>query len=84
LHEQNAISNGRGPEHVAVLLGRLRLAWLLNHFPPRVVWAFYIFINGFLTMGKDKWTAGDDREQCQQGGAKIDHVTPRERRDVAE
>lgn len=37
-------------EHLAVLLARLRLAWLLDHFPPRGIWAFYIFINGFLTI----------------------------------
>lgn len=43
-------ANGGGLEHVAVLLTRLRLAWLLDHFSPRVVWAFYIFINGFLTI----------------------------------
>lgn len=48
--EQSAISSSRGPEHVAVLLRRLRLAWLLAHFPPRVVWSAYIFINGFLTI----------------------------------
>ena len=46
----NISSSGRGPEHVAVLLHRLRLAWLLDHFPPRVVWSAYIFINGFLTI----------------------------------
>ena len=39
-----------GPDHVAVLLRRLRLTWLLDHFPARVVWALYIFINGFLTI----------------------------------
>ena len=50
MSEPNVISSGRGPEHIAVLLGRLRLAWLLDHFPPRVVWALYIFINGFLTI----------------------------------
>jgi hypothetical protein len=33
-----------------VLLGRLRLAWLLDHFPPRVVWAVYVAVNGFLTI----------------------------------
>ena len=38
------------PEHVAVLLERLRLAWLLDHFPPRAVWSIYIFVNGFLTI----------------------------------
>ena len=33
-----------------MLLRRLRLDWLLDHFPPGVVWAVYIFINGFLTI----------------------------------
>jgi CBS-domain-containing membrane protein len=33
-----------------VLLGHLRLAWLLDHFPPRVVWAAYVAVNGFLTI----------------------------------
>ena len=33
-----------------MLLGRLRLAWLLDHFPPRVVWAIYVAVNGFLTI----------------------------------
>jgi CBS-domain-containing membrane protein len=42
--------SGEGPEHVAVLLGRLRLAWLLDHYPPRIVWSIYIFVNGFLTI----------------------------------
>jgi len=45
-----SISAGGGAENLAVLLGRLRLAWLLDHFPPRAVWAFYIFINGFVTI----------------------------------
>jgi CBS domain-containing membrane protein len=39
-----------GFEHVAVLLGRLKLAWLLRHFPPRLVWALYVLVNGFLTI----------------------------------
>ena len=42
--------NGVGFEHVAVLLGRLKLAWLLRRFPPRLVWALYVFVNGFLTI----------------------------------
>ncbi|MGH9342448.1 MAG: HPP family protein [Terriglobia bacterium] len=42
-------SNG-GLDHVAVLLGRLRMAWLLRRFPPRSVWSLYIFVNGFLTI----------------------------------
>lgn len=49
--DQRASAHSVRPDHLAVLLGRLRLAWLLDHFPPHVVWAFYIFINGFLTIG---------------------------------
>ena len=48
--EPNAINGDRGTEHVAVLLDRLRLAWLLDHFPPRLVWSIYVFVNGFLTI----------------------------------
>ena len=40
-----------GFEHVAVLLARLRMAWLLKHLPPRLVWAVYVGINGFVTIG---------------------------------
>lgn len=40
-----------GFEHVAVLLTHLRLAWLLKHLPPRLVWAVYVGINGFVTIG---------------------------------
>ena len=45
-----ASTSDKGPEHVAVLLGRLRLAWLLDHFPPRAVWAVYVAVNGFITI----------------------------------
>lgn len=41
---------GVGPEHVSVLLARLRLAWLLDHFSPRLVWSIYVLVNGFLTI----------------------------------
>jgi CBS-domain-containing membrane protein len=34
-----------------VLLAHLRLEWLLQHFPARVVWAIYVCINGFITIG---------------------------------
>ena len=37
-------------EHVTVLLTHLRLASLLKHLPPRLVWAVY-GINGFVTIG---------------------------------
>ncbi len=38
-------------EHVGVLLTHLRLEWLLHHFPSRFVWAVYVCINGFITIG---------------------------------
>lgn len=38
------------PEVVRGLLGRLRLKWLLEHFPERPVWALFMFVNGFLTI----------------------------------
>lgn len=41
---------GIGLEHLGVLLRRLRLAWLLRRFPPRLVWSIYVFVNGFLTI----------------------------------
>ena len=46
-------ANGKsgGIEHVAALLAHLRLEWLLQHFPARVVWAIYVCINGFITIG---------------------------------
>lgn len=44
------VTGGGGPEHLTVLLGRLRLDWLLHQFPPRLVWSMYVFVNGFLTI----------------------------------
>jgi CBS domain-containing membrane protein len=38
-------------EHVSVLLAHMRLEWLLQHFPPRLVWAAYVCVNGFITIG---------------------------------
>jgi CBS domain-containing membrane protein len=40
-----------GPDHILSLLRRLRLDWLLHHFPPRLVRSLYVFVNGFLTIG---------------------------------
>jgi len=40
----------RGFEHVGVLLAHMRLQWLLEHFPPRLVWAIYVCVNGFITI----------------------------------
>jgi CBS domain-containing membrane protein len=36
--------------HVVNLLQRLRLNWLLEHLPTRVVWAAYVFLNSFATI----------------------------------
>lgn len=40
-----------GTDHVLSLLLRVRLDWLLHHFPPRIVRSLYVFVNGFLTIG---------------------------------
>lgn len=50
MRNQGANNSTGGFEHVAVLLGRMKLAWLLHHFPPRLVWALYVLVNGFLTI----------------------------------
>jgi CBS domain-containing membrane protein len=38
------------PDHIHSLLERLRLIWLLERFPPRLVRALYVFVNSFLTI----------------------------------
>lgn len=38
-------------DHILSLLRPLRLDWLLRHFPPRLVRALYVFVNGFITIG---------------------------------
>lgn len=48
IHADSAHS---GLDHVGVLLAHMRLDWLLKHFPPRLVWAAYVCINGFITIG---------------------------------
>ena len=40
-----------GFEHVGVLLTHMRMEWLLQHFPARLVWAVYVCVNGFITIG---------------------------------
>lgn len=40
-----------GPDHILSLLRRLRLDWLLHHFPQRFVRSLYVFVNGFITIG---------------------------------
>ena len=48
-HDARAEHNGF--EHVGVLLTHMRMEWLLQHFPPRLVWALYVCMNGFITIG---------------------------------
>ena len=48
-HDAPAEHNGF--EHVGVLLRRTRMEWLLQHFPARLVWAIYVCVNGFITIG---------------------------------
>src|SRR5579862_674261 len=38
-------------DHVLSFFRRLRLDWLLRHFPPRLVRSVYVFVNGFITIG---------------------------------
>jgi len=40
-----------GADHILSLLRRLRLDWLLHHFPPRLVQSVYVFVNSFITIG---------------------------------
>jgi len=52
MNDQSSANGSPGSiEHVSVLLAHLRLEWLLQHFPTRVVWAIYVCINGFITIG---------------------------------
>src|SRR5579863_5728335 len=46
-----ALPEHNGFEHVGVLLRRMRMEWLLQHFPARLVWAIYVCVNGFITIG---------------------------------
>lgn len=39
-----------GTDHIFSLLRRLRLDWLLQHFPARLVRSIYVFVNGFITI----------------------------------
>jgi CBS domain-containing membrane protein len=43
-------SEHRSLEPLGRLLARMRLEWLLRHFPPRIVWAAYVCVNGFTTI----------------------------------
>jgi CBS domain-containing membrane protein len=40
-----------GADHIVSFFQKLRLDWLLLHFPPRLVRSVYVFVNGFVTIG---------------------------------
>jgi|SRR6185312_6752815 len=40
-----------GADHISSFFRKLRLDWLLLHFPPRIVRSVYVFVNGFVTIG---------------------------------
>jgi hypothetical protein len=40
-----------GVDHILAVLHRLRLGWLLQHFPPRLVRSASVLVNGFTTIG---------------------------------
>jgi CBS-domain-containing membrane protein len=50
-HQQKQRPPRIGSEHVQTALTHLRLAWLLDHFPPLLIWTAYVFVNGFVTIG---------------------------------
>lgn len=37
-------------EFLRGLMSRLRLSWLLHHFPERIVWAGFLFVNAFVAI----------------------------------
>jgi CBS domain-containing membrane protein len=49
-HDLHTPFETHGPGHVHALLERLRLMWLMNRFPPRLVWSVYVLLNGFVTI----------------------------------
>ncbi|MGH9681989.1 MAG: hypothetical protein ACRD4S_00005, partial [Candidatus Acidiferrales bacterium] len=38
-------------DHIFSFFRKLRLDWLLRHFPQRLVRSVYVFVNGFITIG---------------------------------
>lgn len=51
-NEPNSVAAEHGTfEHVGILLAHLRLKWLLQRFSSRLVWAIYVCVNCFITIG---------------------------------
>src|SRR5262245_4801765 len=51
MRSESAAQQHISADHILPLLHRLRLDWLLQHFPPRLVRSAYVFVNGFITIG---------------------------------
>ncbi|MGC2745080.1 MAG: HPP family protein [Candidatus Angelobacter sp.] len=51
MDEQNHAGARQGTIERAGVLAHMRLHWLLQHFPARLVWAVYVCVNGFITIG---------------------------------
>ncbi len=45
------LEGSSGHDPLFFFLRRIRLDWLLDHFPPRLVRSVYVFVNGFITIG---------------------------------
>lgn len=48
--ELRSLFEQHGAGHVFPLIERLRLAAYIHHVPPRVVWALYVLVNGFIAI----------------------------------
>src|ERR1700680_1220518 len=49
--QHHASAEHRSFEHVGLLLAHMRLEWRVPDFSPRLVWAVYVCVNGFITIG---------------------------------
>ncbi|HEX7360302.1 MAG TPA: HPP family protein [Bryobacteraceae bacterium] len=49
-HDRHTPFERHGPGHVHAVLDKLRLMSLMDRFPPRLVWAGYVLLCGFVTI----------------------------------
>ena len=49
--DEKSTPNASNRDGLRSRLDRLRLPYLLDHYPTRVVWAAFLLVNGFLTIG---------------------------------
>jgi CBS domain-containing membrane protein len=50
-HRDSFVRQRASADHIVSFFRKLRLDWLLLHFPPRLVRSVYVFVNGFVTIG---------------------------------